>query len=366
MNQLTNIILYIIFSGIVVLFIGCQETEEQYYSIDDYKDLDKIDAHVHVNVAAPLLIEQGQIDNMRLITINTDAWEDQPVLEQQEIALELENQYPDYFAYTTSFPMDGWEDSETWQNNTIEYLDDSFEKGALAAKVWKNIGLELQDEEGEFLMIDDPLFDPVFEYLAKEGKPLYGHIGEPKNTWLPLEDMSVAQDRNYFENNPKYHMYQHSEYPSYEEIIEARDNMLDKNPELVFIGCHLGSMEWSIDMMAEHLDKYPNMILDMAHRVPHLQYLTQEDREKVRDFFITYQDRFVYSTDLQLYEDSDFEEARELAEETWEEDWEFFVTDNTIDNDQFEGSFQGLKLPVEVVDKLYRENVENWIPDSEF
>ncbi|MEX0680863.1 MAG: amidohydrolase family protein [Balneolales bacterium] len=364
MKTLTNTIFYSVISGIVLLFSGC--TEEKYYSMDDYNSYEKIDAHVHVNAPNPLMIDQGRRDNMRLITINTEGWNSLPITEQQQIAIELKSQYPGWLAYATTFSTEGWDDSETWQNNTINYLKESFDKGAVAAKVWKSIGLVLKDDDDEFVMIDDPQFDPVFEYLASAGKPLYGHIGEPKNTWLPLEEMSVAQDRNYFENNPQYHMYLHPEYPSYEQIIEARDNMLDKNPDLVFIGCHLGSMEWSVDMMAEHLDKYPNMIYDMAHRIPHIQHHTRQDREKVRNFFIEYQDRLIYSTDLQLYKDSDPDEVRTLAEDTWINDWEFFVTDNTIDNYQFEGSFQGLKLPIEVVDKLYRENVQKWIPGTGF
>lgn len=222
--------------------------------------------------------------------------------------------------------------------------------------------MELKDEEGNFVMIDDPQFDPVFDYLAQNNIPLFGHIGEPKNCWLPLEEMTVANDRDYFKNNPKYHMHLHPEYPSYEEIIAARDNMLDKNPDLTFFGAHLGSMEWSIEMMSEHLDKYPNMILGMAHRIPHLQYLAQQDREALREFFIKYQDRFLYSTDLQLYDSSDPEEVRQLAADTWRSDWEFFVTDNTLEVWQVEGSFQGLKLPKVVVDKLYHENARAWIP----
>src|SRR5690625_6655333 len=98
-------------------------------------------------------------------------------------------------------------------------------------------------------------------------------------------------------------MYLHDDYPSYEQIIEARDNMLDKHPDLVFFGAHLGSMQWSIERMREHLDRYPNMILGMAHRIPHLQYLTQQDRQALREFLREYQTRFFCSTDLQPSDD---------------------------------------------------------------
>lgn len=351
--------------SITVIFNGCQESLE-YYEINDFHSLNKVDAHVHINANDTLFATLGLEHNMRLITINTDAWEDFPITEQQEVAHKQMVEYPGHLAYITTFSMNGWEDHVAWQERTIEFLSESLEKGASGVKVWKNIGLVLTDSDGKFLMIDDPVFDPVFDFISQKGVPLYGHIGEPKNTWLPLEEMTVAQDYNYFAEHPQYHMYQHAEYPSYDKIIEARNNMLDKNPDLVFNGCHLGSMEWSIDMMSEHLEKYPNMIYDMAHRIPHLQYLAQKNRKKVRDFFIRYQDRLIYSTDLQLYEDSNPDEVARLTSDTWKDDWEFFVTDNQMDNFQFEGSFNGLKLPKSVIDKLYMGNVRKWIPLAGF
>ncbi len=66
-------------------------------------------------------------------------------------------------------------------------------------------------------------------------------------------------------------MYLHPEFPSYEDQIKARDHMLEKHPDLKFIGAHLGSLEWSADELAKRLDKFPNMVVDMAARISHLQ-----------------------------------------------------------------------------------------------
>lgn len=342
------------------LFTGCDSGEE-YYTVDDFPSVEKIDAHVHINVEHPAVINQAEMDNMRLISLNVASGRD-PVTVQQEVASNLQESYPGRLAWTTAFTLEHWEDPERWEQETLSYLQESFANGAFGVKVWKNIGMEYRDGDGEFIMIDDPQFDPIFNYLESNGYPLFGHIGEPRNCWLPLEEMTVMNDRDYFANNPQYHMYLHDDYPSYEQIIEARDNMLDKHPDLVFFGAHLGSMEWSIEMMREHLDRYPNMILGMAHRIPHLQYLTQQDRESLREFLIEYQDRFLYSTDLQHYDDSDPEAVRELAEKTWREDWAYFVTDDTMNVWQVEGEFQGLKLPKEVVDKIFHGNARRWLP----
>jgi hypothetical protein len=97
--------------------------------------------------------------------------------------------------------------------------------------------------------------------------------------------MTTKNDSNYFAENPQYHMFLHPEFPSYEEQMAARDRMLDKNPGLVFIGCHLASLEWSVDELGKWLDKYPNTAVDMAARMGQLFYQTRDNREKVRDFF---------------------------------------------------------------------------------
>ena len=47
------------------------------------------------------------------------------------------------------------------------------------------------------------------------------------------------------------------------------------------------------------------------------------------------------------------------------DDWKYFVTDETMTVDEVEGEFQGLKLPRDVVDKVYRKNAVLWFKMSE-
>ena len=207
-------------------------------------------------------------------------------------------------------------------------------------------------------MVDNPKLDTIFDYLASKKIPLVGHLGEPKNCWLPLDEMTTNNDRKYFSEHPQYHMYQHPELPSYEEQIAARDRMLEKHPDIEFIGAHMGSLEWSVDELAKRLDKFPNMSIDLAARMGQVFYQTIENREKVRAFFIKYQDRIVYATDLA---DNGMEDAREMQKEMhkmWLTDWRFFVTDEVMASDLVNDEFKGLKLPKEVIDKVYLLNAQ--------
>src|SRR3569833_288058 len=80
-------------------------------------------------------------------------------------------------------------------------------KGAVAGKVWKNIGKVVKDKNGKHVFLDDPRFDGVMAHIEKLGIPLIAHQGEPLNCWLPLDQMTTDNDRGYFRDHPQYYMY---------------------------------------------------------------------------------------------------------------------------------------------------------------
>jgi len=216
--------------------------------------------------------------------------------------------------------------------------------------------MDLRDKNGKFVMVDDPRLDPVLNYLAKNHIALIGHNGEPKDCWLPLDKMTFS--KSYYSSHPEYHMYLHPEYPSYEDQISTRDNMLEKHPDLKFVGAHLGSLEWSLDELAKRLDKFPNMSVDLS-RMSNLQLHALTNWQKTHDFFIKYQDRLIYGTDTAIGAANPEELARSIHN-SWLRDWKFFATDEKITLSGF-GELKGLKLPGEVMDKIYLKNAEKWL-----
>ncbi|HYH57197.1 MAG TPA: amidohydrolase family protein [Anseongella sp.] len=330
-----------------------------YYSMEDFGKVAKIDAHVHVRTGDPTFLLLARGDNFRLLSLSTD--EAPGIQVQDDYAARQMKAFPDVLAYATAFPVSNWH-SKNWPEEAIAGLQRAFARGASSVKIYKNIGMELKDAGGKLVMIDDPRFDPVLDFLAEQHIPVTGHLGEPRNCWLPVEEMTISADKRYFSRHPEFHMYRHPEFPSYEEQVGARDHMLEKHPGLKFVGAHLGSLEWSTGELAKRLDSFPNMAVDMAARISHLQLQTMKDRQMVRDFFIRYQDRLLYGTDRIADVDSDPAAFRQHAHEAWLLDWRFFCTDETMQSPSFEGEFNGLKLPREVIDKIYRLNAEKWFP----
>jgi hypothetical protein len=341
-----------------LLFLGCQS---KYYAEADFKSVTKIDAHAHLNSENTYFEEQALKDNFKLITINVDHSDSAAVKKQLEYSLKALQKFPGEVFYSATFYFDttGWEDKD-WSNKVIDQLRENTAGGAVSVKLWKNIGMTVKDRKGNFIMVDNPKMDPVIDFIISKNLPVTGHLGEPRNCWMPLSEMTVRNDSGYFAHNPQYHMFLHPEYPSYEDQINARDNLLEKHPDLKFIGCHLGSLEWNVDELAKRLDKFPNMAVDLAARICHLQYQSKTNRDKIRDFCIKYQDRIIYGTDLS---DDGRGNAKKMAENyhnTWIDDWRYFATDEKMTSDTFTGSFLGLQLPKEVVRKIFGENAVKW------
>ena len=336
-------------------------------TVAELKAMPKIDAHVHLRglekSEEEALLAKLKEHNMRWYTISTRGMNEEFLLDQIRIAERMYEKYPGWIEWATSFSLENW-GAPDWESQAIELIQDGFDKDAVGVKVWKEIGMVLQDPDGSFVMIDDPRFDPIFRYIASRGKTLVAHIGEPRNCWLPLEEMTVNNDRKYFEENPQYHSYLHPEIPHYWKHIEARDNVLAKHPDLKVMGCHLASLEFDVDELARRFEKYPNLCVDLAARVCHFQV---QDRKKVRDFIIKYQDRLLYGTDLgagRVFTKTGIEETLERIEATYMNDYRYFATDDEMEVWEVDDAFRGLALPKEVLEKFFYTNFKKWFNKS--
>ncbi len=239
-------------------------------------------------------------------------------------------------------------------DDAIRQLNRDFARGAVAVKIWKNVGMELKDQSGRFVMPDDVRLEPIYKDIAAHGKTLIAHLAEPDSCWQPPNRNSP--DHSYYSQHPEWYMYKQPDHPKKATIIQARDHMLEQNPQLRVVGAHLGSLETSLEEIGRRFDRYPNFAVDTAARVV---YLTLQPREKAREFLIKYQDRVLYGTDLSLYDRQNTAAAEKIWEKQYATDWAFFSSDATVD---YHGrKVQGLALPADVLRKLYHDNAAHWI-----
>lgn len=343
-------------------FFSAQAAESS-YTMADYARIEKIDAHLHLHNAAPAFMQAAQRQKFKVLTINVDYPDFPPLADQQRVAIQLQKAFPRDVAWAASFSVDG-SDQPAWLPATRQRVDVALQAGAVGVKVWKNIGMSLRGKGGSLVMIDDARFAPLFDDFAKRGIPLLGHQGEPHNCWLPLEKMTVNNDREYFKAHPQYHMHLHPGMPAWEAQMAARDRMVAKHPRLRFVGMHLASLERDVDELAAFLDKFPHAVVDTAARIGQLQHQSQQDRERVRRFFIKYQDRVIYGSDLAQAPNQDGAALGQEAESVWRMHWRYFNTADSFQVSDLDKPVQGLALPKAVVDKLYRTNAERAFPGA--
>jgi predicted TIM-barrel fold metal-dependent hydrolase len=334
----------------------------------------RIDIHTHISTDAPYLREVMDALNMKMFTICNEGLKVDRLVAQIRSAAEIVSARPRYYAWATTFGFDRMEEPG-WAARVNASLKRDFDNGALGVKVWKEIGMQLKDRNGRFVQIDDAVFGPVLEFIRREGKTLLAHIGDPVQRWMPLS----ADGRNnswYTEGATEVQNRVGSfrgEVP-YEDLIRARDRVLARHPDLRVIGCHLGSMEFDVDEVARRLDRFPNFAVETSAA---MNFLMAQSREKVRSFFIRYQDRLIYGADISggliatrylidMSKINDRWTPQQLeAEKTtlmrrYENDFAYYATSQEFPRRDF--TVRGLELPEEVLRKLFYANAVRWVP----
>jgi predicted TIM-barrel fold metal-dependent hydrolase len=317
---------------------------------------ERIDTHTHIHRSAPALFAEMQKANWRCLSICVSRFiGDEPSDLEEMIrgSAAVHRETKGRIAWATAFDARGFENRD-FADRAIAGLRSSFNQGAIAVKIWKNIGMGIRSKSGEYLLPDNPALAPVFDAIQKADKTLIAHLAEPDEAWLPLD--AKNPESGYYRSHPEWHVYGRAGFPAKDAILEARDRVLARHPKLRVVGCHVGSDEEHWDRLAKRLDTYPNFAVDLAAR---LRLFVRGDHEKARQFFMQYQDRVLYATDFVLESGNDKDAAQELLR-THERDWTFLATSDTLS--YRDRQVQGLGLPETVVRKIFRENAVRWLP----
>jgi predicted TIM-barrel fold metal-dependent hydrolase len=316
----------------------------------------RIDTHLHIQHDAPALLDALKAADWRGLNIavcRTVGDEPSGLEEMLRATLKAHRDSGGTLAWASTFDARSFEAPE-FAERTIADLRRSFKDGAIAVKIWKNIGMAIKAKSGAYLMPDDPAFLPVYEAIQHADRTLVAHLAEPSGAWLPLG--AGNPENNYYSNNPQWHMLGKPAAPTKEAILTARDRVVARFPGLRVVGCHIGSNEDDLKRLAQRLDAYPNFAVDLAARI---RYFAVGDRDSVRAFLTRYQDRILYATDFS-YRGGDGLSAARSLQATHDRDWGFFSRGDSM---QYGGrTTQGLGLPDNVLRKIFRENALRWLP----
>ncbi|MBW3630594.1 MAG: amidohydrolase family protein [Gemmatimonadetes bacterium] len=196
-------------------------------TLAEVRAIPKVDVHAHYERADTVNLGALQSWNARSVLVNVLT--DNRLLEKGENMRAVAAAHPDRFYLVTTFdprPID----DPSFAAKTIERLRGEIARGAKGVKVWKTVGMEVKDARGRYVQIDDPRFQPIWDFLTEQRIPVLAHIGEPQSAWLPLDTNDPHY--GYYSTHPQYHAYAHPEVPRWEAIIAARDRWVhDKGIE---------------------------------------------------------------------------------------------------------------------------------------
>jgi predicted TIM-barrel fold metal-dependent hydrolase len=318
---------------------------------------DRIDTHIHLNRRDSAIVAGFKQTRWRALTIcvsrATANNEPSDLSAQIQGAIELHRESDGLIAWATSFDARPFETPD-FAESAISGLKECFKQGAIAVKIWKNVGMGIRSKSGAYLMPDNPALFPIYEAIQKEDKTLIAHLAEPDGAWLPLN--SQNPEFAYYSAHPEWSQYGRPGAPAKEAILKARDRVLAKFPELRVVGAHLGSDESDLPALGKRLDTYPNFAVDMAARV---RYLAAGNRNTVKEFLNRYQDRITYGTDFVWRAQSE-QQALQDIETAHERDWKFFSGSGVMNYGR--RTTQGLALSKSILRKIFYQNPVRWFP----
>jgi predicted TIM-barrel fold metal-dependent hydrolase len=234
-------------------------------------------------------------------------------------------------------------DEPNFGENEAKKLEKAVKMGCRGLKISKRLGLGFKDKTGKFIPVDDPRIDPIWTKCAELSIPVEIHISDPKSFFTPVDKYNERYDE--LGQNPEWSFYG-DEFPSKESIIEARNRVIKKHPNTIFIGAHFGNLPEELDVVGKWLDTYPNFYVDIDARISELG----RQPYTARKFFIKYQDRILFGTDTPCNAD-----AYRLYFRFLETDDEY-IDPTPAHKLQGRWRIYGLYLPDEVLEKIYNKN----------
>jgi len=181
-----------------------------------------------------------------------------------------------------------------------EQMEMDVEAGMRGLKVYKSLGLEYRDENGDLWRVNDERLDPIWAKAGELGIPVLIHTADPPAFWQPVDEGNFWDGVLYGEY--AWWSYYRKGLPSIEELLAERNDVIRRHPNTTFICPHVGSRASCLDIAADDLDELPNLYYDISARIP-VMGLSARRRKHSREFVIEYQDRILFGTDV-IYDDT--------------------------------------------------------------
>ena len=257
------------------------------------------------------------------------------------------SKYPGRFELWCGLDYTGY-DTPEWPKHALAELERCYKEGAKGVGELGDKGLGMfysKPAPANGMHIDDPRMKPLLEKCAELNMPISIHVADPYWMYLPMDStndgLMNAYDWKIDLTKP--------DILDHQQLINTLENAVRENPKTTFIACHLANCSYDPEILGKLLDKYPNLYADISARYAETATIPRY----MRSFYIKYQDRLLYGTDMGF--DTDMYKITFRILETTDE--HFYATDLF----GYHWSYSGFDLPDEVLKKVYSENFKKLI-----
>jgi len=291
------------------------------------------------------------------ICVSLDATLGKSLDSHQEYLLSI---YPTRFAVFVHLDFQGAgkpDQPSTWACNQPGFarsvalqLAEAKRQGAVGLKFFKQFGLGYKNPDGTLITIDDRRWDPIWEACGQLELPVIIHTADPAAFFKPINKYNERYEE--LSRHPDWSFFG-EQFPSRQQLLAARNRVIERHPKTLFIGAHVANNPEDLATVAGWLDRYPNLVVELASRIGELG----RQPYTARDFLIAYQDRVLFGTDgpwpeMRLTSYWRFLETRD----------EYFPYSEKAFPPQGFWQIYGVDLPDEVLQKIYYKNALRILP----
>jgi predicted TIM-barrel fold metal-dependent hydrolase len=228
-----------------------------------------------------------------------------------------------------------------WAEKAVAQLESDVKAGAVGVgEISKSFGLSIRKPDGTRLRLDDPALDPIWDACARLHLPVFIHTADPQEFWQPIDygnerwlELALFPGRR----------YPPEQFPSFEQLMTERDNLLRKHPRTTFVIAHMGWHANDLGRLAKLMTELPNVNTEVGA----VLYDIGRQPRASHDFFIRFQDRILFGKDS-------------FQPEEYPYYWRVFETrDDYFDYYRGYHAFwklYGIDLPDSVLKKVYYAN----------
>ncbi len=228
--------------------------------------------------------------------------------------------------------------------------------GAKGLKLLKTLGLYLRENitSGALVKIDDPRFDPMWEACGALNMPVAIHVSDPVAFFTPIDRFNERWEE--LANHPDWSFYG-KDFPNRDELLEARNRVIERHPKTKFIGLHVANYSENLAIVGQWFDKYPNLYAELGARIGELG----RQPRTARKFFEKYQDRLIFGTDAVPHGDEYPQQVfgdllYQIYYRFLETEDEYFDYAPAAIPPQGRWRIYGLGLPEGILRKVYHDN----------